>query len=341
MSEIVDDKSQHCIPFLLDRLRVHTERHRGNPNTPPFFIGLNGVQGAGKTVLVSALNDTLRSEPYSLSVVTLSLDDIYLDHANQVALAQAHPSNPLLQHRGQPSTHDLALGEEVFASLAAERPTAIPQYDKSAFEGQGDRVPKTQWNVVNEAGQEKVKVVIFEGWCVGFRAWDDQTLRAKWEAAVQQKENGKYDGRLGHVKFEDVKAVNDALKRYDVLTEWVFSAIGHCATRSFANIGFLSLRSKLDALIHIDAENPRFVYEWRQEQERTLRAAKGVGMTEEQVNHFVDGYYPSYELFTETLREGAFKPTPHNPSASNPDWKGRQLRLVINRDRRVQKVVRI
>jgi hypothetical protein len=53
MFEIVDDKSQHCIPFLLDRLRVHTERHRGNPNTPPFFIGLNGVQGAGKTVLVS------------------------------------------------------------------------------------------------------------------------------------------------------------------------------------------------------------------------------------------------------------------------------------------------
>lgn len=38
-----------------------------------------------------------------------------------------------------------------------------------------------------------------------------------------------------------------------------------------------------------DAENPRFVYEWRQEQERTLRAAKGAGMTEEQVNNFVDG----------------------------------------------------
>ena len=38
-----------------------------------------------------------------------------------------------------------------------------------------------------------------------------------------------------------------------------------------------------------DAENPRFVYEWRQEQERTLRAAKGTGMTEAQVNHFVDG----------------------------------------------------
>lgn len=168
---------------------------------------------------MSTLQNTLRSEPYSLSVVTLSLDDIYLTHADQVALAQAHPTNPLLQHRGQPSTHDLALGERVFASLAAEQPTAIPQYDKSAFAGQGDRVPQSQWEVVNAKGQKKVKVVIFEGWCVGFRAWDDQTLRAKWENAVRQKESGNYQGRLGHVQFEDVRAVNDALRQYDALTE--------------------------------------------------------------------------------------------------------------------------
>lgn len=56
MPEIVDDKSQYCIPFLLERLRIHTERHRqttGSTDAPPFFLGLNGVQGAGKTVLVS------------------------------------------------------------------------------------------------------------------------------------------------------------------------------------------------------------------------------------------------------------------------------------------------
>ena len=167
--------------------------------------------------------ETLRAEPYSLDVVTLSLDDLYLTHADQVALAQAHPSNPLLQHRGQPSTHDLPLAEKVFASLAAEQPTAIPQYDKSAFSGQGDRVPESQWQVVNQEGQPKVKVVIFEGWCVGFRPRDDQTFRSLWEAAIQRKEAGNYQGRLGHVKLEDVQAVNDALKRYDSLTEWVFS----------------------------------------------------------------------------------------------------------------------
>jgi D-glycerate 3-kinase len=169
---------------------------------------------------VSTLQQTLRSPPYSLPTVTLSLDDIYLTHADQVALATSHPENPLLQHRGQPSTHDLPLGEKVFASLRANAPTAIPQYDKSAFSGQGDRVPEAKWEIVNREGEPKIKAVIFEGWCVGFRPLDEHTLTQKWEAAVRQREQQDgYDGRLGHVKLEDVKAVNDALKRYNNLTE--------------------------------------------------------------------------------------------------------------------------
>lgn len=55
MLEIIDDKSQHCIPFLLDRVKTHQERYASNPDqAPPLFLGLNGVQGAGKTVLVRA-----------------------------------------------------------------------------------------------------------------------------------------------------------------------------------------------------------------------------------------------------------------------------------------------
>ncbi|EAW20519.1 TDA10 family protein [Aspergillus fischeri NRRL 181] len=315
MPEIIDDKSQYCIPFLLKRLEAHQARYGNDPsNTPPFFLGLNGVQGAGKTVLVSILQSTLRAPPYSLPVVTISLDDFYLTHEQQQTLAKTFPSNPLLQHRGQPATHDLPLAEKVFESLRAGRPTAIPQYDKSAYSGQGDRVPESQWETVNGDGQDKIKVVIFEGWCVGFRALDDRVLREKWEAAVRQKDQGGYDGRLGHVKFEDVKAVNDALRKYDVLTD------------------------RLDALVHIDAHDLHFVYDWRQEQERTLRATKGTGMTEEQVSHFVDGYYPSYELFTEALREGAFKPA---SNSNDTNWQGRQLRLIVNKERRVDEVIEI
>ncbi|KAL4768487.1 P-loop containing nucleoside triphosphate hydrolase protein [Aspergillus nidulans var. acristatus] len=321
MPEIFDDKSQHCIPFLLERLKAHQARHGNDPaNTPPFFLGLNGVQGAGKTVLVSTLNSILRSLPYSLAVVTLSLDDLYLSHEDQVSLAKSNPTNPLLQHRGQPGTHDLPLAQSVFSALRAGRPTAIPQYDKSAFSGQGDRVPREQWETVNGEGQEQIKVLIFEGWSVGFRAWDDDILKQKWEDAVKRKEqDNEYRGRLGHVKFEDVRKVNEALRGYDILTD------------------------QLDALIHIDAQDNHFVYEWRQEQERTLRATKGIGMTEEQVNHFVDGYYPSYELYSEALRAGAFRPIPYSTtaSASPEDWEGRQLRLVVDKGRKVQEVIKI
>lgn len=51
MPDILDDKSEHCIPFILERLEAHREAHEGS-TPPPFFLGLNGVQGAGKTTLV-------------------------------------------------------------------------------------------------------------------------------------------------------------------------------------------------------------------------------------------------------------------------------------------------
>jgi D-glycerate 3-kinase len=53
MPEIIDDKSEHCVPFILDRITKHREFFASKGEEPtPFFVGLNGVQGAGKTTLV-------------------------------------------------------------------------------------------------------------------------------------------------------------------------------------------------------------------------------------------------------------------------------------------------
>lgn len=52
MTRVVDDKSQWCIPFVLERLDIHRQRYADVENPPPFFLGLSGVQGAGKTTLV-------------------------------------------------------------------------------------------------------------------------------------------------------------------------------------------------------------------------------------------------------------------------------------------------
>jgi D-glycerate 3-kinase len=308
MSEIFDDKSPVVIPFILS----HLERHRAENPAQPFFIGLNGVQGAGKTVLVTSLKTALAEK--GLSTAVFSLDDLYLTHTSQEALAKANPGNPLLQHRGQPSTHDLDLALSIFADLKANRSTRIPKYNKALFSGQGDRLPSSEWDEVNSEGTGPVSIVLFEGWCVGFQPLVSDELASKHSAAVEQlnQPGTNYRGRLGYNSLESVTAINEALKRYSEL--W----------------------SYFDTFVHIDAADPLFVYKWRLQQEATTKREKGAGMTDEQVENFVNGYYPAYELYTETLRYGIFK---HGNEADDRMWKGRQLRLVVGKDRKVKETI--
>ena len=195
-----------------------------------------------------------------------------MTHELQLELAASHPSNPLIQYRGQPSTHDLSLALSLFSDLRQGKLTSIPSYDKSAYGGQGDRLPKEEWVEVNRDKRHETEVVIFEGWCVGFRALPREKLVREWECAVEEREKGDYVGRLGWNKLEDVEFVNEALRRYDQLTD------------------------QLDALIHLDAEDPMFVYEWRSQSERKLRETTGSAMTDEQVVDFVNGCMPSPTL---------------------------------------------
>lgn len=150
----------------------------------------------------------------------LSIDDFYLSHEDQLKLAAAHSDNPLVQHRGQPSTHDLDLAGSVLTSFRIRRETRIPSYDKSSFDGQGDRVQQDKWVKWNGNGQPPVDVVILEGWCVGFRAVDDAQLTARWNEALKARgQDPGYRGRLGYNSLENVQFVNEALKAYDILTK--------------------------------------------------------------------------------------------------------------------------
>jgi D-glycerate 3-kinase len=65
-------------------------------------------------------------------------------------------------------------------------------------------------------------VVIFEGWCVGFRALSDEEVERKWKAAVQEFETSgdAYEGRLGKLQLESVLFVNDKLREYDAMTRY-------------------------------------------------------------------------------------------------------------------------
>ncbi|KAI1816500.1 putative Uridine/cytidine kinase [Poronia punctata] len=266
--EIVDDKSEICIPFILERLHAHIS----TGSERPFIIGLNGVQGVGKTTLVRKLADTLSQEE-GLQTLVCSIDDFYLSHDDQVALAQSKPDNPLVQVRGEPGTHDIDLLKDFFAAILSHSTTRVPQYDKSLHSGKGDRLPRSEWPEVNAPGQPKVQVVILEGWCVGFRAVAPNEVTDMFNRPSRT---------LGSHELPHLQFVNARLFQYDAIT------------------------NLLDAFIHIDAENTEWVYDWRLEQEAMLRKQRGAGMTDEEVVKFVDAYYPAYELFTENLRNGVF-----------------------------------
>ena len=64
-------------------------------------------------------------------------------------------------------------------------------------------------------------------------------------------------------------------------------------------------------------------------------------MTDEQVKTFVDGYYPSYELYVDGLRKGIFATMKTEGVAEGNDAQGRQLRVVVGKDRKVKKVEKI
>lgn len=115
----------------------------------------------------------------------------------------------------------------------------------------------------------------------------------------------------------------------------------------------LTLGSQYDLLIHLDAEDIGFVYEWRIEQERELRSRMGSGMTDAEVVKFVNGCrccgsrvrnllidsadMPAYELYVESLRKGIFGVEAGDEECEGPHGN-RQLRVVIGRQRNIIQV---
>lgn len=184
-------------------------------SSAPLFVAVQGPQGSGKTFLTTQLREALTAPPHSLSVVVLSIDDLYLPHGQLVAVAQAFPENRLLQGRGQPGTHDVKLGSEILARLKrindgkAGEAVHIPRFDKSLHGGEGDRV---QDGVTVEG---PVDVVILEGWCVGFYPSTREEIDRRFDHPVAGLPEDFFPAR--GFRKEDVLDINERLKE---LARW-------------------------------------------------------------------------------------------------------------------------
>lgn len=122
----------------------------------PFFIGINGSQGSGKSTFTDFIQSYL-STLHNLNVAVISLDDFYYPKKVRNALAQE--IHPLMVTRGVPGTHDTNLMQSVLAKLKRGEHTKLPRFNKATDEPH----PDPHWPEV----VEPVDIVILEGWCWG------------------------------------------------------------------------------------------------------------------------------------------------------------------------------
>lgn len=262
-----------------------------NVSEKALVIGISGPQGSGKSYLTNQLGTELRTLYPKLNIVLFLMDDLYLTHEDQLALTTRSrkdmDDNKLLQGRGLPGTHDIELGADLFSKLMNRNSelitneVPIPFYDKGAFNGEGDRSPECNWNVV----KTPVDVIIFEGWFNGFQPLSFDQLRVKYLTSDINK------SVIQRHKMFHVEQVNENLKEYSKL--W----------------------SLFDYFIYLETDSLQNVYNWRLEQEHYLKATTpaGTGMTDEKVIKFVDRYMPIYELYYEKMcSDGCVKKAGHN-----------------------------
>ncbi|EUC29173.1 hypothetical protein COCCADRAFT_29709 [Bipolaris zeicola 26-R-13] len=295
----LEQNIRKALETLLPRIQ---KQHAESPDTP-IILGITGLQGSGKSTWASTLVKLL-SEDHGLYSITVSLDDFYKTHTELLERRNQDPANKLYRTRGQPGTHDEALAQSFFQELKnwsatdGNKHLAIPSFDKSRFNGEGDRAPEHSWPRITR----KPAVVIFEGWCLGFTPVSPSFIQQKHALALQDKlaVNTPAQHQVSHLL-----EVNECLKRY-------------CDT-------FMG-PSHFHYFVHIDTEDLGNVYKWRLEQEHRLIEERGEGMEDQRVREFIDGYMPSYEIYLEQLRKGLF------------EERGRMVRVVLDEGRGVERV---
>lgn len=131
-----------------------------NKSEAPYFVGINGCQGSGKSTLTDYLFKYLTTE-FQLNVVVMSLDDFYLTSDARQQLAK--DIHPLLATRGVPGTHDIAALKDTLQKLKTKESNfKIPRFNKAT----DNPFPESEWTTISSPAD----IVILEGWCWGISA---------------------------------------------------------------------------------------------------------------------------------------------------------------------------
>jgi len=186
----------------------------------PYFVGLAGGQGTGKTT-ISSLIKIILIKYFKLKVFRISIDDFYKTRKERISLSKK--VHPMLLTRGVPGTHDINIMLNFFrkAKMKKFKRLKLPTFNKAI----DDRFNKKKWYDL----KKRPDVIIFEGWCVGAKSEKDTTLKKtinSMEKAKDQKQIWrKYVNQQLKSKYKNLYSQLNCLiylkaKNFALLQKW-------------------------------------------------------------------------------------------------------------------------
>lgn len=259
----------HYYPIIckIDQLLDAHKKKQSEELTKSLIIGINAAQGAGKTTMSELLKRVLKHS-FQRNVLVVSLDDFYLSQQLRSKLAETE--HPLFKTRGVPGTHDVHAAIDFFNQITSSNNKSsmkVPRFDKSA----DNPVDKSQWAEL----EGKVDIVIFEGWCIGATAIDQNSL---------------------------VKPINRLEKNQDQACTWRKSWNQKLAQ------DYQKLFQSIDYLIYLAAPDWPTVIKWRKQQEKRLRLS--LNSTDKQESLMSDAQLDEFMLHFERLTKACFTEMP-------------------------------
>ena len=186
----------------------------------PYFVGLAGGQGTGKTT-ISSLIKIIITKYFKLKVFRISIDDFYKTRKERTNLSKR--VHPMLLTRGVPGTHDINMMLNFFRKAKSKnfKRIKLPTFNKAI----DDRFSKKYWYDL----RNKPDVIIFEGWCVGAKPEKNITLKKTINSMEKVKDQKqvwrKYVNQQLKSKYKNLYSQLNCLiylkaKNFSLLQKW-------------------------------------------------------------------------------------------------------------------------
>lgn len=185
---------------------------------------------------------------------------------------------------------------------------SLPVFDKSLFNGEGDRAERLTVDV-----EGPLDIFILEGWSMGFEPLPEYLISAYYTNPTPPPNSITPPLFLTH-PLPSLLTLNSSLQSLSSTLYPLFSLHISITPLSYS-----------------------YVFDWRLQQEHAMKRGNGGrGMTDEEVSGFVGRYMPAYEVWgNEGLVSRAMAEGSGQTGEGERYWEGGKLRLAYGSEREV------